>query len=156
MATRCLRLLRRPGGHHARWGRGRGRPTWIHSIPGGRMDRLLSRFDDRQRARCRHSNGCTPRRMGQPSLIHLSSSTSLASTQIQTLCPRPPIHLSSFSSYSRSLRGKESEYEDSFPHFGPTPRATILYEMHRVERCLTPLTHMSEGMYWPSPPDTRN
>ena len=34
-------------------------------------------------------------------------------------------------------------------------RATILYEIHRVERCLTSLTHMSEGMYWPSPTDTR-
>jgi hypothetical protein len=34
-------------------------------------------------------------------------------------------------------------------------RATILYEIHRVERCLRSLTHMSEGMYWPSPTDTR-
>ena len=34
-------------------------------------------------------------------------------------------------------------------------RATVRYEVHRVERCLTSLTHMSEGMYWPSPADTR-
>jgi hypothetical protein len=33
--------------------------------------------------------------------------------------------------------------------------ASVQYEVHRVERCLTSLTHMGEGMYWPSPTDTR-
>jgi hypothetical protein len=34
-------------------------------------------------------------------------------------------------------------------------RATVRYDIHNVERCLTTLTPMSEGMYWPSPNDTR-
>jgi hypothetical protein len=34
-------------------------------------------------------------------------------------------------------------------------RAGVQYEIHRAERCLTSLTHMSQGMYWPSPIDTR-
>ncbi len=34
-------------------------------------------------------------------------------------------------------------------------RASVRYDIHRAERCLTSLTHMSEGMYWPSPTDTR-
>jgi hypothetical protein len=33
--------------------------------------------------------------------------------------------------------------------------ASIRYEIHSVERCLASLTHMTEGMYWPSPIDTR-
>jgi hypothetical protein len=33
-------------------------------------------------------------------------------------------------------------------------RATVQYEIERVERSLTSLTHMSNGMYWPSPTDT--
>ena len=34
-------------------------------------------------------------------------------------------------------------------------RASVRYDIQRVERCLTSLTHMSDGMYWPSPTDTR-
>lgn len=34
-------------------------------------------------------------------------------------------------------------------------RASIQYEVHRAERCLTSLTQMGEDMYWPSPTDTR-
>ncbi len=34
-------------------------------------------------------------------------------------------------------------------------RASVRYEIHRVERCLTSLTHLSKDMYWPSPTDTR-
>jgi hypothetical protein len=34
-------------------------------------------------------------------------------------------------------------------------RASVRYEIQRVERCLTSLTHMNERMYWPSPTDTR-
>jgi hypothetical protein len=34
-------------------------------------------------------------------------------------------------------------------------RASVRYEIHRVERCLTSLTEMGQGMYWPSPDDTR-
>jgi hypothetical protein len=34
-------------------------------------------------------------------------------------------------------------------------KATVRYEVHRVERCISSLTHMSEGLYWPSPTDTR-
>jgi hypothetical protein len=34
-------------------------------------------------------------------------------------------------------------------------KAGVRYEVHRVERCLTSLTHLSDGMYWPSPTDTR-
>jgi hypothetical protein len=34
-------------------------------------------------------------------------------------------------------------------------KASVRYEIHRVERCLTSLTQMGEGMYWPSPTDTR-
>jgi hypothetical protein len=54
-----------------------------------------------------------------------------------------------------------SDGVDSFQHFPSlveeltSHRATVRYEIHRVERCLTSLTHMSEGMYWPSPTDTR-
>jgi hypothetical protein len=33
-------------------------------------------------------------------------------------------------------------------------QARIQFEIHRVERSLTSLTHMSDGMYWPSPTDT--
>jgi hypothetical protein len=33
--------------------------------------------------------------------------------------------------------------------------AGVHYKIHRVERCLSSLTQMSEGMYWPSPTDTR-
>ena len=34
-------------------------------------------------------------------------------------------------------------------------RASIRYEIHRVERVLTSLTRMNGEMYWPSPTDTR-
>jgi hypothetical protein len=34
-------------------------------------------------------------------------------------------------------------------------RASVRYEIHRAERCLTSLTQMGEGMYWPSPTDVR-
>jgi hypothetical protein len=34
-------------------------------------------------------------------------------------------------------------------------RAGVRYRIERVDRCLTSLTQMSEGMYWPSPTDTR-
>jgi hypothetical protein len=33
--------------------------------------------------------------------------------------------------------------------------ANVRYEIHRVERDLTSLTHMNQDMYWPSPTDTR-
>jgi hypothetical protein len=33
-------------------------------------------------------------------------------------------------------------------------RASVRPEIHRVERCLTSLTKMGQGMYWPSPTDT--
>ncbi|MBV8376714.1 MAG: hypothetical protein JO279_06885 [Verrucomicrobia bacterium] len=33
-------------------------------------------------------------------------------------------------------------------------RVTVRYDIHRAERCLSTLTPMSEGMYWPSPNDT--
>jgi hypothetical protein len=33
-------------------------------------------------------------------------------------------------------------------------RASVRYEIERVERCLTSLTHMNDGMCWPSPSDT--
>jgi hypothetical protein len=34
-------------------------------------------------------------------------------------------------------------------------RASVRYEIHRVERPLTSLTHINEEMRWPSPTDTR-
>jgi hypothetical protein len=34
-------------------------------------------------------------------------------------------------------------------------RASVRYEIYKAERSLTSLTHLSEGMYWPSPTDTR-
>jgi hypothetical protein len=34
-------------------------------------------------------------------------------------------------------------------------RASVRYEIQKVERSLTSLTHLSDGMYWPSPNDTR-
>jgi hypothetical protein len=34
-------------------------------------------------------------------------------------------------------------------------KASVRYELHRVERCLTSLTEMGKGMYWPSPVDTQ-
>jgi hypothetical protein len=34
-------------------------------------------------------------------------------------------------------------------------RASVRYELRRVERGLTSLTHMNEQLYWPSPTDTR-
>jgi hypothetical protein len=34
-------------------------------------------------------------------------------------------------------------------------RAGVRYNLRRVERPLTSLTHLSEGMYWPSPEDVR-
>jgi hypothetical protein len=34
-------------------------------------------------------------------------------------------------------------------------RASVRYEILKVDRCLTTLTPMSDGMYWPSPDDTR-
>lgn len=34
-------------------------------------------------------------------------------------------------------------------------RASVEYETQRVDRCLTSLTQMGRGMYWPSPTDTR-
>src|SRR6476646_9371125 len=34
-------------------------------------------------------------------------------------------------------------------------KAGLRYELHRVERCLTSLTEMGKGMYWPSPTDVR-
>jgi hypothetical protein len=33
-------------------------------------------------------------------------------------------------------------------------RASVRYDIHRVQRCLGSLTHMGEGSYWPSPTDT--
>lgn len=49
----------------------------------------------------------------------------------------------------------------SFRHFPSlvedltSGRASLQYEIHRVERKLTSLTPMNEEMYWPSPDDTR-
>jgi hypothetical protein len=49
----------------------------------------------------------------------------------------------------------------SFRHFPAlaedltSGRASVRYEIRRVERGLTSLTHMDEDMYWPSPTDTR-
>lgn len=49
----------------------------------------------------------------------------------------------------------------SFQHFPSlvkdltTHRASIQYEIHRVERGLTSLTQMNNEMHWPSPTDTR-
>jgi hypothetical protein len=49
----------------------------------------------------------------------------------------------------------------SFQHFPPlvenltSGRASVEYEIHRVERNLTSLTQMNEEMFWPSPTDTR-
>jgi hypothetical protein len=34
-------------------------------------------------------------------------------------------------------------------------RASVRYKIFRVERCLTSLTQLGEGMYWPSPTDVR-
>jgi hypothetical protein len=34
-------------------------------------------------------------------------------------------------------------------------RVEVRYEIHRVKRCLTSLTPLSEGAYWPSPTDVR-
>jgi hypothetical protein len=34
-------------------------------------------------------------------------------------------------------------------------RASVRYDIHRVERCLTSVTQMGEGMHWPSPTDVR-
>jgi hypothetical protein len=34
-------------------------------------------------------------------------------------------------------------------------RASVRYEVHRVERCLASLTQIGEGIYWPSPTDVR-
>ncbi|MBV9298105.1 MAG: hypothetical protein JO066_03950 [Verrucomicrobia bacterium] len=34
-------------------------------------------------------------------------------------------------------------------------RASVRYEIRPIERCLVTLTPMSDGMYWPSPGDTR-
>jgi hypothetical protein len=64
--------------------------------------------------------------------------------------------------FSHSLT--ETEVRDGVRSFQQFPllvedltsrRAGVEYQMHRVERCLTSLTHLSEGMYWPSPTDTR-
>ena len=58
----------------------------------------------------------------------------------------------------------DAEVRDSIRSFQQFPplveeltsrRASVQYEIHKVERCLTTLTPMSEGMYWPSPSDTR-
>jgi hypothetical protein len=57
----------------------------------------------------------------------------------------------------------ETEVRDGVDSFEQFPslveeltsgRARIQHEIRRVEKCLTSLTHMSEGMYWPSPSDT--
>ncbi len=34
-------------------------------------------------------------------------------------------------------------------------KASVRYEIHQAERCLSSLTPLSEGLYWPSPSDTR-
>ena len=58
----------------------------------------------------------------------------------------------------------QSEVRDGVDSFEKFPalvealtsgEASVQYKIHRVERCLSSLTHMSEGMYWPSPTDTR-
>jgi hypothetical protein len=58
----------------------------------------------------------------------------------------------------------ETEVQDGVKSFQRFPslveeltssRATVRYEIETVERSLTSLTHMSDGMYWPSPTDTR-
>lgn len=65
------------------------------------------------------------------------------------------------SSFSHRL--SESEVRDGVESFAQLPRlvedltsrrASVRYEIRRVERCLTSLTQMSEGLYWPSPTDT--
>ena len=49
----------------------------------------------------------------------------------------------------------------SFQHFPSlvedltSGRASVQYEIHRVERALTSLTQMNDEMHWPSPTDTR-
>jgi hypothetical protein len=63
-----------------------------------------------------------------------------------------------------ALALSDKEVQDgigSFRHFPSlvenltSGRASVLYEIHRVERGLTSLTQMNEEMYWPSPTDTR-
>jgi hypothetical protein len=58
----------------------------------------------------------------------------------------------------------DSEVRDGISSFQQFPslveeltsgRASVRYDIRRAKRCLTSLTHMSEGMYWPSPTDTR-
>ena len=58
----------------------------------------------------------------------------------------------------------DSEVRDGVSSFQQFPtlveeltsrRASVQYEIYRVERRLTSLTQMGEGMYWPSPTDTR-
>src|ERR1700732_2029835 len=57
----------------------------------------------------------------------------------------------------------DTEVRDGISSFAQFPllvedltsrRASVEYEILRVERCLKSLTEMSEGMYWPSPSDT--
>jgi hypothetical protein len=57
----------------------------------------------------------------------------------------------------------ETEVRDAVGSFEQFPslveeltsgRVRVEYEIRRVDRCLDSLTHMSDGMYWPSPSDT--
>jgi hypothetical protein len=64
-------------------------------------------------------------------------------------------------SFCHSLTEREiRDGVDSFEQFPllveelTSGRARIQHEIRRVAKCLTSLTHMSEGMYWPSPSDT--
>jgi hypothetical protein len=58
----------------------------------------------------------------------------------------------------------ETEVQDGVQSFARFPslvkeltsgRATVEYEIESVERSLTSLTHLNDGLYWPSPNDTR-
>jgi hypothetical protein len=58
----------------------------------------------------------------------------------------------------------DSEVRDGISSFQQFPKlvekltlgkASVQYHIHRVEECLTSLTQMGDGMYWPSPTDTR-
>jgi hypothetical protein len=64
--------------------------------------------------------------------------------------------------FAHALSGKEvQDAIRSFRHFPSlvedltSGRASVQYEIHRVERGLTSLTQMNEEMYWPSPTETR-